>query len=254
LWSAPFGLKLLDVVKLCKNIKVLDIGSGNGFPIIELSQRLGDTCQLFGVDPWKEAVERIELKIKSWNIKNVEIIVGKAETLPFEDNYFDLVVSNNGTNNVENDNKVMSEISRVVKKDGQMVITMNLPESMLEFYNVYESVLNRKNKLNEIEKLKQHIFEKRKPIDYTKHLIENVGFRIKNIYKDSFDLRFTDGTTMLNHFLIKVGFLESWLKIVDTIDVEAVFSDIEDKLNKIAEKNGEIKLTIPWICIDSEKI
>ncbi|MFQ6084439.1 MAG: class I SAM-dependent methyltransferase, partial [Candidatus Aminicenantia bacterium] len=89
LWSAPFGLKLLDVVKLRKNINVLDIGSGNGFPIIELSQRLGKTCKVYGIDPWKEAVNRIKLKIKMWNIDNVEIIEGKAEEMPFEDKYFD---------------------------------------------------------------------------------------------------------------------------------------------------------------------
>ncbi len=51
LWSAPFGMKLLEVVKLRKQIRALNIGSGMGFPIIELSQRLGETCRVYGIDP-----------------------------------------------------------------------------------------------------------------------------------------------------------------------------------------------------------
>lgn len=254
LWSAPFGLKLLDAVRMKKNIKVLDVGSGMGFPIVELSQRLGDTCKLYGIDPWKEAVDRIQLKLKAWKINNVEIFEGVAENLPFENNYFDLIVSNNGINNVQNDRKVLSEISRVSKKGAQLVVTVNLPDSMIEFYDIFETILNKHKKFKEIQNLKNHIFEKRKPIDYTKQLIENAGFRIKQIYKDSFDLRFNDGSTMFNHFLIKVGFLESWMKVIDTADIETVFYDIEKKLNDLAEKNEELKLTIPWMCIDSEKM
>ena len=133
LWSAPFGLKLLETVRLGKNLTVLDIGSGNGFPIIELSQRLGKTCNVFGIDPWPDAVKRINLKIKTWNIKNLKIIESQAESLSFEDNYFDLIVSNNGTNNVEDDQLVIKELSRVAKKGAQFVLTMNLPETMIEF-------------------------------------------------------------------------------------------------------------------------
>ena len=49
LWSAPFGMKLLDRVRLRRDLRVLDIGSGLGFPIVELSQRLGETCEVFGI-------------------------------------------------------------------------------------------------------------------------------------------------------------------------------------------------------------
>lgn len=41
LWSAPFGLKRLDKIKMNKNMKVLDIGCGWGFPSIETAARPG---------------------------------------------------------------------------------------------------------------------------------------------------------------------------------------------------------------------
>ena len=73
LWSASFGLKLLERVRIGTNLNVLDIGCGTGFPLLELAERLGETCQVFGIDPWEEAVRRIELKIKKRDIKNVNV-------------------------------------------------------------------------------------------------------------------------------------------------------------------------------------
>lgn len=36
LWSAPFGLMLLDHIQLRPKIEALDIGFGSGFPLLEL--------------------------------------------------------------------------------------------------------------------------------------------------------------------------------------------------------------------------
>jgi hypothetical protein len=47
LWSAPFGLKLLDIINLKHSMKVLDIGCGLGFPLIEIAQRLGETSEIW---------------------------------------------------------------------------------------------------------------------------------------------------------------------------------------------------------------
>ena len=100
LWSAPFGLKLLDKIKYQKDITALDIGSGLGFPLLEIAMRLGNSCKLYGIDPWEAAVERIKTKTKIYGINNVEIITGVAENIPLPDHSVDLIFSNNGLNNV----------------------------------------------------------------------------------------------------------------------------------------------------------
>ena len=58
LWSAPFGMKLLEMINLKKGITALYVGCGLGFPLIEVAQRLGDSSTVIGIDPWKEAFER----------------------------------------------------------------------------------------------------------------------------------------------------------------------------------------------------
>ncbi len=254
LWSAPFGLKLLDTIKYEENINVLDIGSGTGFPLIEVAGRLGSTCQIFGVDPWKEGVERIKEKIDKWELENIKIIFeGNAEILPFENEFFDLIISNNGINNVKDDQQVLSEISRTSKTGCQLVLTVNLPDTMIDFYNLFESVLVKNGKIEEIMFLRDHVFNKRKPIDYTKTLIEQSGFKINSVYEDSFNLKFSNGTAMFNHPLIVIAFIDEWKKIVSTRDVESIFSELEIELNNLAKASNGLSFNVPWICIDAVK-
>ena len=47
LWSAPFGLMLLDHIRLRPNLKALDIGFGSGFPLLELAQILGSSSKMY---------------------------------------------------------------------------------------------------------------------------------------------------------------------------------------------------------------
>jgi len=253
LWSAPFGLKLLEIIMLKKKMNVLDIGFGLGFPMIEIAMRLGASSKVYGIDPWEAAIERAKFKIKICNVRNVEITKGVAEELPYEDNFFDLIVSNNGINNVEDMNKTFVECFRVTKKDSQFVFTMNLDSTMLEFYNVYEEVLRNLAMFEEIEKMKQQVYDKRKPLQEVEAMVNKSGFKINQIVHDNFYLRYANGTAMLNHFLIKMGFLEGWIKILPEDKLEIVFDQIETRLNEIAEKYGEIKMSVPFVTIDCKK-
>ena len=96
LWSSPFGVLLLNNIPLKKNSIVVDIGCGTGFPLLEVAQRFGDTCKLFGIDPWERAVNRANEKKKQYRIKNIEIINGTGEDMPFDNDYIDIIISNLG--------------------------------------------------------------------------------------------------------------------------------------------------------------
>jgi len=253
LWSAPFGLSLLDTVNLKPNINVLDVGCGLGFPLTELSQRLGCSCKVYGIDPWESAIERINLKIKMYDLKNVIAIKGVAEELPFDDNFFDLIVSNNGINNVEDMQTSLNECSRVSKTNTQFTITLNLEDTMIEFYNLFEEIFIKNKLVEEVNKMRHQIYSKRKPLEEIKKSLSETGFEIKSTKNDSFSLRFLDGATMFNHSLIKYWFLDGWKDILQSGDLQNIFEQLEDKLDKEAKGNGEIGLTIPFVTIDCRK-
>ena len=253
LWSAPFGLRLLETVKLRKNMKVLDIGCGLGFPLIELSQRLGSSSKVYGIDPWQRALERARLKAKVYQISNVEIIEGNAEKTPFDNDFFDLIVSNNGINNVDDMQQTLKECFRISKSGSQMVFTLNLEDTMMEFYDVFEEALYDEGLHSEIDKMKEQIYSKRKPLEEIKFLVTASGFSIIDIIHDVFNIKFVDGSSMFNHYLIKYWFLPGWKDILNEEDRVSIFGKIEKKLNKHADIKGEISLTIPFVTIDCRR-
>jgi len=254
LWSAPFGLKLLDTIKLRPNITALDIGFGIGFPLLEVAQRLGNSSKVYGIDPWKAAIERTQIKMNILALTNVELIEGVAENILLPDNSIDLIVSNNGINNVQNLEKVMSECKRVAKKSAQFVATVNLDGTMMEFYNELEKVLVEEGLTENVIKLKKHIYEKRKPVDELLNLFEKYEFEVIKVDRDYFKYRYLNATAMFNHSFIRLAFMDSWIDLVPASKVNKIFTQVENRLNIKAQNNGEMTLTVPFVLIEAEKV
>lgn len=251
LWSAPFGLKLLSMVRLRRDIAALDIGCGTGFPLLELAGRLGSTCRITGLDPWEAAIARIRMKIRTTGIGNVTVVPGMAENMPFADASFDLIVSNNGINNVTDPEAVMGECARVARPGAQLVITMNLPDTMKEFYEVFADVLRSSGLEHALPALQAHIYAKRKPAEWTAGLVQRAGFRIERTEEETFSMRYADGTAMLNHFFIRLAFLEPWRLVVPELQRDRVFRTLEEALNRYAERSGELRMKVPFLCLSA---
>jgi arsenite methyltransferase len=253
LWSAPFGIRLFEQIQLRKNITALDIGFGAGFPLTELAMRLGKSCTVFGIDPWEAAIVRTEEKLKHYGISHVKIIRGVAEEIPLEDNSVDLIVSNNGINNVADLSRVLAECSRVMRVNGQLVLSVNLDTTMIEFYSVMEEVLSELDMGETILKIQEHIYSKRKPLTELKALLDQNAFAVRNIVEDRFTYQFVDGTTLFQHFFLRLAFLPSWKNIVPAEKQEQVFERIEARLNEQARLTGKCILTVPFVVINCEK-
>jgi ubiquinone/menaquinone biosynthesis C-methylase UbiE len=252
-WAASFGLRLLDNIKYKKGIKVVDIGFGAGFPLTEIAMRLDKNSKVYGIDPWDGAVDRAEKKIEFYNIKNIEIIRGVAEEIPLSDNAIDLIVSNNGLNNVTDLDKSLSECARIIKKGGQFLQTMNLNDTMIEFYSAMEKVLTDLNLDDCLDAMHNQIYKKRKPLDQYIELIKSKGFSIDKVTHDKFEYKFVDGTAMLNHYFIRLAFIDGWKDIVSNDRQEEIFRLIEEELNRKSQTDGIMKLTVPFVVIDTEK-
>lgn len=103
--------------------KVLDIGCNNG----EFLKLLKDKkeCKVYGVD-------LSEIAVKEAVSKGLNVQIGSGENLPFPDKTFDYVCLMEVIAHVLNPDKVISEIRRVLKKDG--VLLGSTPHKNLEDY------------------------------------------------------------------------------------------------------------------------
>jgi len=252
LWSAPFGLHLLERVVLRDRIDVLDVGSGCGFPALELAQRMGRYCTLIGFDPWEAGLVRARRKAAIMGIVNISFIRGEAEQLPFRDGRFGLVTSNNGINNVREQVRVLQECARVAAPEAQFILTVNLPGTMGSFYAIFERTLGECGLDGCAGIMRAHIEEKRKPAGYLTTLLERTGWRVLTSEEGRFTMRYADGTTMLQHFFIRAAFLPAWWEIVPVEQRSSFFTRLERALNAAASVEGLV-LDIPYVCIDCRR-
>lgn len=252
LWSSYFTRLLLDNIEMKPNQKILDIGFGLGVPLLELASRLGESCQLTGIDPWEAAGVRAKWKLEQYGLNNVNIVCRGAEDMPFENESFDMVISNLGINNFENPDKILAECYRVLKKGGKIVLTTNLVGHYQEFYIVFEAVLKELKLKHLLSKLKAQEAH-RGTIETTREQLENCGFSIPKLIKDRFYFRYLNGSAFLRHPLTVIGFLGGWRSIIEGEDKGLIFSKIEKKLNEKAKWDGELKMTVPMLYLEGVK-
>lgn len=251
LWSAPFGLALLEAVRMRPGVRALDVGCGTGFPLLELAQRLGRTGHVWGIDPWKAGLDRARAKMGAYGVENVTLVEGVAERIPIEDGSIDLVVSNNGLNNVADLERAIHECARVSRKGAQLVCTWNLPETMTELYDVFEAVLRETGREAEVAKMRAHIVEKRKPVEHVVERLERVGYRIDRVRLREFAYRFADGSAMFEHWFFRIGFIPPWVQVIAQDAREEVFSRIVARLDAAAASTGGLSMRIPFACVDA---
>jgi len=109
---------LLDF-KFEKNKKVLVVGGGTGAEFLEFFIR---GCDVYSIEPNKEALKIIELKSEIYNIPKEKSLRGVAEKIPFNNNYFNYIYCWTVLEHVQNVEKAISEMVRVVKRKGFLIV------------------------------------------------------------------------------------------------------------------------------------
>ena len=102
--------------------KALDVGTGSGLLAIELARRLPD-LEVIGLDLGEAMLTLAWENAEGSGVSDrVSFERGDAEDMPFDDNAFDLVVSNATLHLVKDPVKMFDEIHRVLKANGKFFI------------------------------------------------------------------------------------------------------------------------------------
>ena len=99
-------------------VKVLDVGAGSGEDLLNIKDRLSSKrVSLYAVEtypPYIEVLRKNGIEVASINIER--------ESLPFSDNSFDLIVVNQVMEHVKEIFWIISELRRVLKPGGRLII------------------------------------------------------------------------------------------------------------------------------------
>jgi arsenite methyltransferase len=113
----PFALGRLEPGEV-----VLDVGSGAGTDSLVAAQMVGSEGRVTGVDMTPEMLAKAKAAAVEMKATNVEFLAGEAEGLPFEDESFDVVISNGVIDLIPDKDAVFSEIHRVLRPGGRIQI------------------------------------------------------------------------------------------------------------------------------------
>ncbi|MFB3814871.1 MAG: class I SAM-dependent methyltransferase [Terriglobales bacterium] len=144
--------------------RVLDLGCGTGWATRLLARLVGEGPQGFGqvvgLDISDEMVRRA--RAQSRDFENVLFVWGLAGHIPWEENYFDKVLSIESFYYYPDQDRVLAELFRVMAPRGRMFILINLYKDnpySLRWVNELNVPVHVRSAGEYVQLLKAHTFE-----------------------------------------------------------------------------------------------
>jgi SAM-dependent methyltransferase len=112
--------------------RLLDVGCGGGVDLIVASRIVGASGKVCGIDITPEMAERARANLARAGVTTAEVKVSGAESIPYPDASFDIVISNGVINLSPAKDQVFREIHRVLHPGGRfqfadIVVNQALP-------------------------------------------------------------------------------------------------------------------------------
>jgi len=123
-YHAYWNDKIISLSDKKSESRVLDLGCGTGALIEDLVKRYK---HVYGVDISPDMIARVD---KS-NKRIIDLAVAPGEKLPFENDFFDVVYCRGSLHHFEDLGKGASEITRVLKRGGELIISEPNGDSLI---------------------------------------------------------------------------------------------------------------------------
>ncbi len=121
-------------------MKVLDVGSGEGFFKFFFDRYYENQLDWHGIEVWKERAEFC--RHIGYNIQEVNLEAGK---LPYGDGEFDLVLASHVIEHIPNPAQIIQEMGRILKKGGVLLIATPTKLPLISHLDSYYHKISKRN-------------------------------------------------------------------------------------------------------------
>jgi SAM-dependent methyltransferase len=102
--------------------RVVDVGSGGGIDSLIAAKMVGPSGRVIGVDMTPAMLDKAGTSATAAGMTNVEFREGFGESLPVDDGWADVVISNGVLNLMPDKDAALREMARVLKPGGRLQI------------------------------------------------------------------------------------------------------------------------------------
>ena len=128
--------KIVKILKSKNPSTILDVATGTGDLAIAMVKT--NAQKIIGLDISKGMLDVGIEKIKDRNLNNtIEMVIGDSENLKYENDFFDAITVSFGVRNFESLDSGLSEIFRVLKPNGSLVILETSNPTKFPFKQFY---------------------------------------------------------------------------------------------------------------------
>jgi SAM-dependent methyltransferase len=139
----PLTEALIEETGISEGQSVLDVAGGVGEPSLTIAERVRPTGTVTCTDAVAEMVGAAESEAQRRGIANIKFRQCKADSLPFDDNSFDAVVSRLGVMFFPDPLAGLREMLRVTKAGGRLSLAVWHKSELNPFAQVITDVLSR---------------------------------------------------------------------------------------------------------------
>src|SRR3954465_806444 len=156
--------KTLRLMNLRPGERVLDLGCGSGWATRMLARLVADGPegfgQVVGVDVADEMIRQARAESKDFD--NILYVWGSAQQIPWEENFFDKVLSVESFYYYADQDRALAELFRVMAPHARLFILINLYKDnhySLRWVNELKVPVQAKSEAEYVALLKAHAFE-----------------------------------------------------------------------------------------------
>jgi len=137
-----FNEFILDHIKLSKDLKMCDLCCGSGVTIDLFKDKVNE---IVGVDASREMINICEEKYSK--DQNIKLIFSSATKVLLPPNHFDYVVVRMGLHHIEDKEKVLDEVLRILKPKGKLILLDKYHKNIFSYYlTEYFDIIFKRNK------------------------------------------------------------------------------------------------------------
>jgi SAM-dependent methyltransferase len=138
--AAGYDHHLFEAAKIARSDRVLDVGCGCGHTTLEAARRSPDGSAL-GIDLSAQMLARAEQRADERGVPNARFVQGDAQTFPFEQKSFDVVISRFGAMFFDDAVVAFSNLHRAMTKGARLALLSWQPLALNEWVQAIRTAL-----------------------------------------------------------------------------------------------------------------